>query len=183
MKLFFIIFSYLLSTNTQAFSKNPFPDGKVGIKVINSTPCLYISKNQLNGWYVIMVSSNDEKGNLHSWHYKNSFEKHYPTENQCVLLNTSNFQNLKLRESTPYFIELIPSGSEYDQFAPPPNFDGFSSRICLKRDQEKHLQIQDYIYGKCMDREADTQKAPTTSANTVSDGWLDRLLNWFKELW
>ena len=171
----------VFSSNIYAVSKSPFPDGKVEIKIIDNVPCMYINKSQLSGWYVIMVSMNDETGNLRSWHYENSFEDHYPTESKCVMLNSSNFKNLKLIEHKAYFIEMIPNGRKYDKSSPPPSFDGFSSRICLKQNDKKQLQIQDYIYGQCMDKEPKTTKVKAAT-DTDSKSWFERLLGWFKSL-
>ena len=168
------------SSNAYSFSKSPSFDGEVEVKIINNTPCLYINKTQLNGEYILMVSKNDKESNTTSWFYRNSFQKHYPLENQCILLNSSNFQNLKLLENEAYYINLLPGENGGDQFASP-SFDGFASQICLKRNNKKQLQIQDYIYGQCMDKEPKTPKVKAAT-DTDSKSWFERLLGWFKSL-
>ena len=161
----------ILSPNLYAFSKSPSAGGEVGIKIINNTPCAYIKKEQLQGEYNIIITEvfdSNRQENSQPFFYSNSFEKHYPLENKCILLNSSNFQNLKFKENTPYSISL--SATPYWVF------DGFSSSICLKQNQEKQLIIQDYIYGKCMDKVSKIQKSPVID----SEDWFSRLLSWFK---
>lgn len=181
MYVFFLFVLALFSSDLYAISKSPGADGEVSIKIINNTPCIYINNTQLSGWYVIKISGNNGQGNIDSWRYRNSFKDHYPLESQCIPVNSSNFQNLKLKENEDYFIGLIPDLIKHEQFNIPPSFDGFSSDICLKQNKEKQLQIQDYIYGKCMDREPEMPKAPATDTDFGS--WFSRFWNWFKGLW
>lgn len=170
MYIFLVLILILFSPNLYAFSKSPYASGEIGIKIVNNTPCVYIEKEQLQGEYIITIQvfNNDKQGNSQLLYYNNSFEKYYPLENKCILLNSSNFQNLELKENTPYSISL--SARPYWVF------DGFLSQICLKQNQEKQLVIQDYIDGKCTDKKP---KIPVTD----SENWFIRLLNWFKDLW
>ncbi len=163
----FLVFITLFSSNLYAFSKSPYAGGEIGIKIVNNTPCVYIDKDQLQGEYRVTIElfNNNEQGNSQLLYYNNSFEKYYPLENKCILLNSSHFQNLELQENTPYSISLTAT--------PYWAFDGFLSQMCLKQNQEKQFIIQDYIDGKCMDKKP---KIPATD----SENWFIRLLNWFK---
>ena len=172
----------VFSSNIYAFSKSPFPDGEVGLKIIQNQICAYIDRLDLKGNYTVDIYYFDPKTQkAESSSYKNTFEKHYPLENRCILVNPKNFKNINLESRGDYSITLSalkdPS-KEIDQYT---NFIGFRTSFCIKNNKGQ-LKIQDYIQGQCIDKEPKAPKAQASTTDTGSKSWFERLLGWFKGL-
>ena len=170
----------VFSSTTYAFSENPYPDGKVQLKIEKNQLCAYINKLNLKGYYVIEVFSND--GNtIESSNYKNKFDSYYPLESKCLYLNNQNFKGLNLSSNRKYSISLIPdkhlNAAENIKY----NFNGLVTDFCLNN-QNGQLKIQDYIQGQCIDKEPKAPKAQASTTDTGSKSWFERLLGWFKGL-
>jgi len=112
--------------------------------------------------------------------YETTFEENYPTREKCIMLNSSNFPNLKLEDRQVYAIRLRPNINKNEQLRIEPNFTGFGDTICLKKDQDDQFRVQDYIEGQCVDRVAIQTEQKSLKENKGS--WLDRFIEWLKSL-
>ena len=81
-KIFPSLLILLFTFNCNAFSQSPYADGRVNVKIVNNTPCLYIDRSELIGAYFINISniSQGDTRNSHSIFYKTTFEENYPNK-------------------------------------------------------------------------------------------------------
>ena len=179
IKLFSALSILLFTFNCNAFSKAPNADGVVSIRMIDNNPCLYIEKTGLIGAYFIDISQVFSE-NMDSMLYEATFEENYPTKEKCIMLNSSNFPNLKLEDGQVYAIRLRPNVNKNEQLRIEPNFTGFGDTICLKKDQDDHFRVQDYTRGQCVDRVAIQSEQESLHENKGS--WFDRFIEWLKSL-
>ena len=182
IKLFSALSILLFTVNCNAFSKAPDADGVVSIRMIDNTPCLYIDRPDLIGAYFINISniSQGDTRNSHSIFYKTTFEENYPNKEKCIMLDSSNFPGIKLEDKQIYAIDLHPDPNKNEQLRIEPNFTGFGDTICLKKDQNGHFRVQDYIRGECVDRVSIQTEQKSLKENKGS--WFDRFIEWLKSL-
>lgn len=73
-------------------------NGQIHTIIKNNEVCFYIEEPNFKGDYTIYVQiANDEK----ILTYKNNYENHYPNQQQCIILNNTNFpdwDSLKLNQ-------------------------------------------------------------------------------------
>ncbi len=128
----------LLSTHVFATS-NPYRGSEVNIEIKNDTPCFYIDDMEQKGVFSIVLL-NLSRNSKDYWSYDSSFDKSYPTKNNCVVLNGKNFNGFKsLKENTPYSITLGGVKTAYNR------------DFCITR-RSKKLVIQDLRATQCVDR-------------------------------
>jgi hypothetical protein len=182
IKLFSALSILLFTFNCNAFSQSPYADGRVNVKIVNNTPCLYIDRSELIGAYFINISniSQGDTRNSHSIFYKTTFEENYPNKEKCIMLDSSNFPGIKLEDKQIYAIDLHPDPNKNEQLRIEPNFTGFGDTICLKKDQNGHFRVQDYIRGECVDRVPNQSEQKSLKENKGS--WFDRFIEWLKSL-
>ena len=178
-KIFPSLLILLFTFNCNAFSKAPNADGVVSIRMVNNNPCLYIEKTGLIGAYFIDISQVFSE-NMDSIFYKTTFEENYPNKEKCIMLDSSNFPGIKLEDKQIYAIDLHPDPNKNEQLRIEPNFTGFGDTICLKKDQNGHFRVQDYIRGECVDRVAIQTEQESLKENKGS--WFDRFIEWLKSL-
>ena len=181
-KIFSSLLILLFTFNCNAFSQSPYADGRVNVKIVNNTPCLYIDRSELIGAYFINISniSQGDTRNSHSIFYKTTFEENYPNKEKCIMLDSSNFPGIKLEDKQIYAIDLHPDPNKNEQLRVEPNFTGFGDTICLKKDQNGHFRVQDYIRGECVDRVSIQTEQKSLKENKGS--WFDRFIEWLKSL-
>ena len=179
IKLFTALSILLFTVNCNAFSKAPNADGVVSIRMIDTNPCLYIEKTGLIGTYFIDISQVFSES-MDSMLYETTFEENYPTKEKCIMLNSSNFPNLKLEDGQVYAIRLRPDPNKNEQLRIEPNFTGFGNTICLKKDQDDHFRVQDYTRGQCVDRVSIQTEQESLKENKGS--WFVRFIEWLKSL-
>ena len=124
---------------------------------------------------------------MYSIFYENTFEENYPTKEKCIMLNSSNFPNLKLKDRQIYAISLRPDPNKNLQFNIVPNFIGFGDTICLKKDDNNQFIIQDYTRGKCVDRASikikqDEQSINENSLKEEKMSWFEWFIQWIKKI-
>ncbi len=186
IKLFYALSILLFSFNCNAFSNAPDADGVVSFRIVNNTPCLYIERVDLIGAYFIDISQGNAD-DMYSIFYENTFEENYPTKEKCIMLNSSNFPNLKLKDRQIYAISLRPDPNKNLQFNIVPNFIGFGNTICLKKDNNNQFIIQDYTRGKCVDRASikikqDEQSINENSLKEEKTSWFEWFIQWIKKI-
>lgn len=179
-KIFLALSILLFTFNCNAFSKIPYADGRVNFRMINNTPCLYIDRSELIGAYFINISQQENTKNSQSIFYETTFEENYPNKEKCIMLDSSNFPGIKLEEKQIYIIDLHPDPNKNEQLRIEPNFTGFGSTICLKKDQNGHFRVQDYIGGQCVDRASNQSEQESLHENKGS--WFDWFIAWLKSL-
>lgn len=186
IRVFSTLLIFLFALNCNAFLPSPHADGRINFKLINNTPCLYINKPGLIGWYFVDVSQKNGD-NIDSIFYTDSFEENYPTEDKCIMLNSSNFPDLKLQENQIYAVSLHPDPNKNLQFNTVPNFIGFGNTICLKKDDHNQFKIQYYTRGKCVDRASikikqDEQSINENSLKEDKISWFEWFIQWIKKI-
>ena len=143
------------------------------------TPCLYIDKPELIGAYFINISQIYSE-NMNSTLYATTFEENYPTKEKCIMMDSSNFPGIKLEDKQIYAIDLHPDPNKNEQLRIEPNFTGFGSTICLKKDQNGHFRVQDYIRDQCVDRVSNQSEQKSLNKNKGS--WFERFIEWLTNL-
>ena len=179
IKLFSALSILLFTFNCNAFSKSPYADGRVNFRMVNNTPCLYIDKPELIGAYFINISQIYSE-NMDSTLYATTFEENYPNKEKCIMMDSSNFPGIKLEDKQIYAIDLHPDPNKNEQLRIEPNFTGFGSTICLKKDQNGHFRVQDYIRDQCVDRVSN--QSEQESLNKKKGSWFERFIEWLTNL-
>lgn len=168
----------LLSLEVYGFSSSPYPDGNVNVFIKDNKPCIYIDKLNLTGGYTLIVSSTKSLTEDEFWLYKNSFEKNYPTRDNCIIADDTNFKGLIFRNNAIYNFSLEPS--VVPEFA---DFTGMASSYCLK---EKNGKLELYYSNLSID-ECREQKqnifVEHTEISKKQENWFNLLIKWFKNLW
>ncbi|SPL69126.1 NF045616 family extracytoplasmic (lipo)protein [Acinetobacter stercoris] len=126
-------------SNTQAVS-TPYKGGKVEVSIKENTPCFSISNVDEKGDYTVVVLNLSKKID-ESWSYESNFQRNYPSKNNCILLNKSNFNQFnKIQLNSPYNVTIGGVQRAY----------GLDFCVALKNNQ---YEIHDYMAGKCTKRE------------------------------
>ena len=89
MKFYFFICFFLLSLNAYATSKK-YKGGEVDIIIKNKKVCFYLKNDSLKGQYELNIFQKESFDKI--FHYSNTFEKIYPSQNQCIAVNKNLFK-------------------------------------------------------------------------------------------
>ncbi|WP_369074255.1 NF045616 family extracytoplasmic (lipo)protein [Acinetobacter sp. XH1741] len=137
----YILLIFLMMPFSIFANSNPYRGGEVNIEIKNETPCFYINDMEQKGIFSIVLL-NLSRNSKDYWSYDSSFDKSYPTKNNCVVLNEKNFNGFKsLKENTPYSVTLGGVKTAYNR-----NF-------CITRISKK-IVIQDFRAAQCVDRKS-----------------------------
>lgn len=135
----YVLLIFLMIPLSIYATSNPYRGGEVNIELKNDTPCFYIDDMEQKGVFSIVLL-NLSRNSKDYWSYDSSFDKSYPTKNNCVVLNEKNFNGFKsLKENTPYSVTLGGVKTAYNR------------DFCITR-RSKKLVIQDLRATQCVDR-------------------------------
>lgn len=105
-----LFLSPLFITACQEIDKN----GELHATFKGHDVCLYIDDDNFKGDYEMSIRT-VRKDNSRFWTYENNYETHYPSHDNCVIVNNANFSDWEgLKYDTYYAISLWSKHKDFD---------------------------------------------------------------------